>query len=190
MINIENEIWKEIPGYEGLYQVSNLGRVRTIERYVTEKNGKTRIKKSIIRKFVVSNSGYAQVTLTCKYKMKLCTVHRLVAITFLEKVSGKNIVNHINGIKTDNSLSNLEWCNKSENELHSYRVLNKINIPKGKPNYLSMKKVCQYDLKGNHIKTYDSITMASKETNTNRQKISDVCIGKRKKTNNFIWKHL
>lgn len=82
-----------------------------------------------------------------------------------------------------------EWCNKSENELYSYRILGKINIPIGSVNLLKRKKVSQYDLNGNYINTYDSIKIAAIETKTNRQKISDVCYGKRFKTNNFIWKH-
>ena len=188
-MNIEIEIWKDIPTYESIYQCSNFGRVRSSQTFITEKSGKKRIKYEIIRKQVLGKNGYFYVSMIQNKKMKLCSVHRLIALSFLPLIENKNIVNHKNGIKTDNRLGNLEWCNKSENELHAYRVLGKINIPIGSVNLPKRKKVSQYDLNGNYINTYDSIKIAAIETKTNRQKISDVCNGKRFKTNNYIWKH-
>lgn len=186
---MEQEIWKDVPNYEGIYQCSSFGRIKTIERIITEKGGKKRIRKEIIRKQTLSKKGYFYITMTNDCKTKLFTVHRIVAFTFLPLIMNKNVVNHKNGIKTDNRIENLEWCNKSENELHAYRVLGKINIAKGSSNLIKRKKVSQYDLNGNYINTYDSIVIAAIETKTNRQKISDVCNGKRFKTNNYIWKH-
>ena len=183
------EIWKDVKGYEGIYQCSSFGRIKTVERYITEINGKKRIRKEIIRKQCLCKNGYYYITLNVNMKIKQISVHRIVASTFLPLIMNKNVVNHKNGIKTDNRIENLEWCNKSENELHAYRVLGKINIAKGSSNFIKRKKVSQYDLNGNYINTYDSIVIASIETKTNRKKISDVCNGKRFKTNNYIWKH-
>ena len=108
------ELWKPISNYEN-YEVSNYGRVRNV------KNGKQKVLKSQLIK-----SGYEIVGLSVNSKSISKTVHRLVAISFLENKENKPCVNHINGIKTDNRVENLEWCTHSENEKHSFDKLGKI----------------------------------------------------------------
>ena len=121
---MKKEIWKDIEGYEGLYQVSNLGRVKSLSRIVNSGNGKM-LTKEIILTAAIGNHGYYVVRLSKDNVGKCFTVHSLVANAFLEK---KYEVNHINGIKTDNSLDNLEWTTRAKNARHSYRLGLKIPI--------------------------------------------------------------
>lgn len=105
------EIYKDIVGYEGLYQVSNLGNVKSF------KYGKQRILKPGVNK-----CGYLNLNLWINSFSKNFKIHRLVAKAFIENIDNKEYVNHINGIKTDNRVENLEWCTASENQLHSYKL--------------------------------------------------------------------
>lgn len=104
---MEIEIWKDIEGFEGLYQISNLGKVRNSDRDL---------------RLNTSKDGY-KLTYLYTNKVKLTrTVHRLVAKAFIPNLKNKPCVNHINGIKTDNRIENLEWVTYSENTLHSFRT--------------------------------------------------------------------
>lgn len=126
-----NEEWKPVKGYEGRYEVSNLGRVRSLKRATT--NG-------VVLKQTIKH-GYMHVCLSKENKPSTKRVHRLVAEAFIANPMGKPVVNHIDGDKTNNAASNLEWATNSENELHSFRVLGKKpNIPwKGKPRKFARK---------------------------------------------------
>lgn len=107
------EEWRDIAGYEGSYQVSNLGRVRSL---AYRRTGATEI---LSQKKI--NSGYLVVTL-CKTKTKIMLVHRLVAEAFIKNPRQKEQVNHIDGNKTNNAVSNLEWSTRRENQLHAHYV--------------------------------------------------------------------
>ena len=104
------EIWKDIKGYEGLYKVSNLGRVKSVERVCKSKFGSFRRVSEKIRKVVIGNTGYYEVTLNKKGKRKTFKIHQLVAINFLNhKPCGYNlIVDHINNDQLDNKVENLQ----------------------------------------------------------------------------------
>ena len=124
------EIWKDIKGYEGLYQVSNLGRVKSLERKSTKGKGnyyrKERIKKIRPFKPVKTNKLYALVTLSKDSVLKRKTVHRLVAEAFIPNPEHKEYVNHKNDNGLDNRVENLEWVSNSENQLHSLYITKKI----------------------------------------------------------------
>ncbi len=113
------EVWKDIVDYEGSYQVSNLGRIKSLYRKVRHKNNSLRTLKERILKPGKTTKGYMQVMLHKDGKGKQSKVHRVVAIAFIKNTESKPQVNHINGIKTDNHVDNLEWCTQSENMVHS-----------------------------------------------------------------------
>lgn len=166
--------WKDIPEYEGYYQINNCGEIRNV-----------RTNKKI--KPFLNKYGYLQVTLCKNKKTKLFRVHRLVSLCFLPKVKGKELINHINGNKKDNRVENLEWCNASENIKHAYE--NKLQEPLiGKDNILS-KVTYQYDINHNLIKVWESIGCISRELNIKKQYISACCLGKIKSTHGYIFKY-
>jgi len=113
------EIWKDISGYEGLYQISNFGRVKSLPR-VRIGNGTPYITKGkILKNSLGATGGYFRVVLCKEHKQTFCYVHRLVADAFIPKIEGKNVVNHINGLKTDNRVENLEWSTIQDNLQHA-----------------------------------------------------------------------
>lgn len=117
----DKEKWRPVGGYVGYYEVSNIGRVRSVDRLITYKDG--RVGKFIgkVLKSGANKKGYPIVYLSKNSKKFTVTIHRLVAMAFIKKIDGKNQVNHIDGIKDNNNVTNLEWCNNSENQLHAFR---------------------------------------------------------------------
>lgn len=124
------EVWKDIKGYQGYYQVSNFGRVKSLDRIVTYSDKKVHSLKGKILKPMITKHGYETVDLRKNQKRKTSKIHRLVAIAFLKNKKNKPQVNHIDGVKTNNNLSNLEWVNNSENIRHAYKK-GLINTAKG-----------------------------------------------------------
>lgn len=112
------EEWRDIKGHEGCYQVSSMGRVKSFDTYRKGKNGSKRRCLSRILKPLNAN-GYQKVALYTKKSNKHFLIHRLVAKTFINNNKNKPCVNHIDGIKTNNTVSNLEWCTYSENSKHA-----------------------------------------------------------------------
>lgn len=111
----QQETWEDIIGFEGIYQVSDLGRVRSLDRVIpTLTRGNRHIKGKVL-KLGYDKDGYRTISLRNKKINKLAKVHRLVAETFLPKVDGKYQIDHINGIRDDNRVENLRWCTNKEN---------------------------------------------------------------------------
>lgn len=125
-----NEEWKDIKGYEGLYQVSSLGRVKNLERYVRAKNNSLRKNKEKILSFFINKNGYQEATLSKNSKKRLHRVNRLVAEAFIPNPENKPQVNHKDGNKLNNRVNNLEWCTRSENMIHAWK--NGLCKPRGK----------------------------------------------------------
>lgn len=119
------EIWKDILGYEGHYIISNYGTIKSLDRLVFSKynNGiKGRYEKGKIMIPHKHRTGYMCIRLVLNGIRKSYSVHRLLAQAFIENIQNKKQVNHINGIKDDNRLENLEWCDNSENQKHAYKT--------------------------------------------------------------------
>lgn len=182
-----NEIWKDIKEYEGIYQVSNLGRVKSLSRFHKTDERYSLIgytSKERILKPGTDGWGYLYVALSKDKKRKNKRIHRLVAETFIPNIKNLQQVNHIDGNKKNNKVDNLEWCTYGHNEKEAYRLGLKQSRIKGKPLY-------QCDLNGNIIKKWNSINEIAKAMNYSSGTICSCCNKKRNKTyKGFIWRYV
>lgn len=172
------EIWKDVVGYEGRYQVSNLGRVKSLRMWSSVQ--RRYCQRERILKQYQNTTGYFQINLKTNGTRRLGLVHRLVAQAFIPNLENKREVNHINGIKADNRVENLEWCTSQYNTIHAYKTGLEIH---------PTRKVVQYDLQGNQIKEWASIRGASVAVGVYEANISACCRGLRNKAGGYIWKY-
>lgn len=157
--NESDEIWKDIPGYKSQYQVSNMGRVASL-RYGFK-----------IRSCVKTPTGYLQVTFRIDNLKKTHLVHVLVANTFLERINGKDQVDHINNIKYDNRLENLQWTNRSENMKNNY-----VRGVTSRERLRSRgKKVELFNKEGETLGVFNSVNDAAKYIDASPGNISSLC---------------
>ena len=163
------ECWETINEYEGLYEISNLGRIRNIRYKNILKPGNHR-------------DGYLKICLSKNNSKRTFQVHRLVALAFLPKVNGKKYVNHKDGNKKNNNVNNLEWCTRSENQKHAYKL--GLQVPL-KGECLKHSKLTEVDiykifeLSKRGVEQYNLAEMF----NVNQSTISRVLNGRR-------WSHL
>ena len=182
MIISEKEIWKDIPEFEGLYQASNLGRVKSLERIDARGH---RVKEKILKP-TINHKGYYKVPLCKNSKVKKCSVHRLVYEAFNGQIPEGLQVNHINEIKTDNRLENLNLMTCKENVNYGTgnerRSKKQINGKKSKP-------VLQFTLEDILIKEYPSANQVERELGFDQGNIVKCCNGKYKQMYGYIWKY-
>jgi hypothetical protein len=170
------EAWVDIQGFEGYYQVSNLGQIRSLDRTVVTSNGRMVSYKGQIVAPQKHLGGYRKVTLAIAGHDKQVTVHRLVATHFVANPENKSEVNHINGIKSDNRADNLEWCTPSENQSHSYHALGRRVSTKRGIEHVSSKRV-SCDTLGI---TFGSAAEAARALDVSLGNLCAICNGKSK----------
>lgn len=186
------EIWKDVEGYEGIYKVSNIGRVKSLDKEVFNKiTGKINLRKGIIRK-PQFEGGYHSVILLHEGKSKNFKIHRLVATAFVYKSKECNIVNHLDGNKTNNFYKNLEWTTPKGNVIHAWE--NGLNHFSEEQRRLQKEKV-SIKILGKNLKTgevvrFNSASEAAREMNMTKGRIRDCCNGLIKKTKGWAWEDL
>lgn len=179
------ERWRDIKGFEGLYQVSDLGRVRSLDRKIHVDRRGTRsydivsrgkvLRQTVRRPEMLGSYLFVGLAKHGKYSQRF--THRLVADAFLEKVDGKTQINHKDGNKQNNRLDNLEWVTPKENSIHA--------IKSGLRSWDKLKKrVVRSD-----GKTFDSASDAARFMNGSVANISACCLGKRKSAYGFEWRY-
>ena len=171
------EKWRPVVGYEGLYEVSNLGRVKSLPRKGT--------KGGILIPSYSNSKHYAHVPLTKNMKHKTASLHRIVAMAWIPNPENKPQVNHKNGIKSDNRVENLEWMTNLENMRHA--IANGLNSAAPIGAIESRKRGVLQKLDGEIVAMYRSIIDAERITGTQSRNITKVCQGKRKNAGGFQW---
>lgn len=180
MLALPYEIWRDIKGYEGLYQVSNYGRVKSLDHYIKSKGGKRLVKGKILKPDL--DKGYLRVTLSKDGVIKHIMVHRLVAEAFIPNPHNYPTVDHINRIKTDNRKENLRWAPwelQAENK-DKEKIIKSLSKP-----------VEQYTLDGVFVAVYPSMQEAFRQTGIPESSISSCCRGLYgfKTAGGYIWKY-
>ena len=190
----EKEIWKPIDwleGYEGLYEISNLGRVKALDKKVKRGNHLMNVREKIIRTYK-NKYGYHTVRLKKNGKNKTFLLHRLLAIAFIPNPENKVTVNHKNGNKEDYRLENLEWMTLSENIKHTYDVLGRVpacDCRKGFDNPSSYAVVQLY-IDGTYVNSFGSLREAERETGVFRSGIASCIKGESAHAGCYKWMYL
>lgn len=183
------EIWKNIKDYEGLYQVSNWGRVKSLKRLVKSHNkwGECyiTINEKILKTFD-NNLGYLFIRLSKNNKIKNYYIHKLVAEHFIPNPNNLPEVNHKDECKSNNIYTNLEWCDRKYNVNYGNRLKKISKKLKNKKEW--SKPVIQYTLDGQFVKEWESINEADRN-GYNHGHIAACCLGKRKTHKGYIWKY-
>ena len=174
--NTEQEVWKGIDGYEGYYQISNLGRVKSLDR--VDSIGHKR--KGKIMKLTPFD-GYLNIILTKNAKRKRFKVHRLVAETFIPNPEMNPTINHKDEVRSNNKVKNLEWCTDEYNVNYGNRT-KKYTAKRTKP-------ILRISIDGKEKKIYGSMKEVS-EDGFDRRNVHSCIKGRLKKTGNYIWKYL
>lgn len=176
------EYWKNIDGYDNVYQISSMGKIRHTGYYYKESN-KTKYANPKILSQSYTTDGYLVVSLTKDRKTKQFKVHRLIGEYFIPNPENKSQINHINGIKDDNRIENLEWVTPKENTIHAHKT----GLCKKKGNAYP---VAQLDNNNKIIAVFDSIRSASKHIARSDSNLSKICRKGYGKCGGYGWKYI
>lgn len=178
------EEWRPVVGYDGYYEVSNLGRVRSVGKL----DGAGKFRKGRIRKQKISRTGYMEITLSKDTALKTKKVHRIVAEAFIPNPQNLPFVNHKDESRTNNCVDNLEWITPWDNAHYgTAQERLKATMPQKIKNL--QKPVVQSDLSGNVVSKYESITEAEEKTGVNKSHIVKCCKGKLTHTGGYRWSY-
>lgn len=184
------EIWKDIIGYEGLYQISNLGNVLSLEKHIDNKKGAIQYRPPKILKQYKNKFGYMRVYLTKNSIKKMYAVHRLVAIAFIDNPENKPCVNHIDNNRENNHLDNLEWCTYKENSQWAESQGRRIFTDEWKQKISATRKtkpVVGTDKSGKRL-YFSKVRDVSKE-GFDPKAVINCCKGRQKSTKGYQWKY-
>ena len=196
---MKTEIWKDIAGYEGLYQVSNLGRVKSLPREHKCYADRQYVTKERILIAHPNSKGYLRVQLKKDGKVEQLFLHRLVAEAFIPNPSNKGEVNHIDNVPTNNNAENLEWTTHKENMEWSSKCgrydhlkdqrseYGKMNISKARK--CVERKICLIDENNNVLKEYNTLTDACKDYGLDCGGVCRCCQGKQKTCGGYRWRY-
>ena len=172
------EIWRPIPGYEGLYEVSSYGRVRSLDRFIVDSLGHRRFYKGKVLSPIKDKYGYLSVKLQ---KGNKHNIHRIVAQVFIENIDNLPQVNHKDENKSNNRVDNLEWCDQAYNNLYGTRLERLINT-KIKNGYVNEEKTWKLWIGKIGSLSYDDDPYCDLETD----KFSEAIVKSLDKTQDFI----
>ena len=175
------EVWKDVIGYEGYYQISNYGLVKSLDRVVDKNIGQKKLLKSRLLKQGIDKDGYKHVILYKNGRGSIFKTHKLVAIAFIDNPNNKKEINHKNGVKTDNKIENLEWCTRSENVKHAFK--NGLKKPIFGETHVSSKLSEEQAIKIKYGHKDLTQYQIADLYNINQANISDIRLGK-------TWKHI
>lgn len=185
--HLRKERWKDVVGYEGLYQVSNFGRVKSFY------NGKEKILKPSI-----GNTGYLYINLCKNGKHYTKTVHRLIATTFISNTENKDYIDHINTDRTDNRVCNLRWVTRIENNNNSLTRKHNKESKQGDKGYYYGKfgkehpnsiPILQFNLNNEFIREWECSMEIQRELNIYHSNITKCCKGIQKTAGGYVWRY-
>ena len=190
------EVWRQVQGYEGIYEVSNYGRVKSLSRDVKSCYGCIGHRKERLKMTQKDNSGYLVVQLYKNSRLKTKKIHRLVATAFIPNPNNYPCINHKDENKANNFVfikpdgtvdlekSNLEWCTYKYNSNYGTAI--------SRYSQKNRKKVAKYDINGNLLEIYNSIREAAKENGVCESGISSCCLGRKHYdvVGGYIWKRV
>ena len=181
------EQWKDIEGYDGIYQVSNLGRVRSLDRTYIRKNGMPHTSKGCVMSLYDSKDGYKAIRLRTPEGRKTFRVHRLVAQAFIENPDNLPLINHKDENKKNNIVDNLEWCSNEYNINYGTTIQRLSDKHKNHPNL--SKPIEQYSMDGHFINSYPSAAEAERQTGILAVNIASCCKGIYSQSGGYVWKY-
>ena len=181
------EVWKDVVGYEGLYQVSNLGKVRSLTRIVERSDKTVRLRNGKMLSLIKKSDNYISTTLFRNGKKKTVLVHRLVASAFIPNPNGFQEVNHKDENPSNNHVDNLEWCDRSYNINYGNRNKKCILTSNSNGSKCAEVPVLQYTFDGEFVKRYSSLHEIERTIGKNYISVCYCCSGKYHYSYGYIW---